>query len=67
MYAIHFRIRGSFSRRAILDRAGPVDAGGLVEIRGDRVERPVHDDDPAAGARPERDHGEEVRQVPGGD
>ena len=50
-----------------LERAGAVDAGGLLEVGRDRVERAVHDHDPAAGAGPERDHREDVGQVPGSD
>ena len=61
------RISGSFRRSAIADRPGAVDAGGLLELGRDRVQRAVHDDDPAAGAGPERDHREDVGQVSGGD
>ncbi len=44
------------------DRARAVDAGRLHHVAADVVERAVHDDDPAAGAGPEGDDGEDDRQ-----
>ena len=67
MYAIHLRSIGSWMRRAVCTAPAPSMRRGLDDLVGDAVERAVHDDDPAAGAGPERDDGEEHRQVPGRD
>jgi len=45
--------------------AGAVELRRLEQILGDRRERTVHDDDPASGTRPERDQGEDHREVAG--
>ena len=48
------------------DRQRPraVDTRGLLQLVRDGVQSPVHDDDPAARARPEGDHREDEGQVP---
>jgi hypothetical protein len=49
------------------DRVSAVHAGGLHDIVGDRVQRTVEHEDPAAGSGPERDDREHDGQMAGRD